>query len=176
MNAHSLLLALVALSACRHAADGPASVPDAAALGENKAVAAQAGPDAASPYVVLYPPGGPPVQVEVDMAVDPADRVRGLMFRRSLQENEGMLFLFPREQVHSFWMKNTYIPLDMIFIRGDMTVAGVAADAVPLTLSGRSIGKPSQHVLEVRGGWAADHGIAEGTPVRFVGVPPVPGR
>jgi uncharacterized membrane protein (UPF0127 family) len=68
-------------------------------------------------------------------------------------------------------MKDTLIPLDMIFIRADMTVAGVVEGAEPLTLGSRSVDAPSRYVVEVNGGWSRAHGVTEGTQVRFEGVP-----
>ena len=68
------------------------------------------------------------------------------MERRELAANHGMLFVFPREAPQQFWMKNTLIPLDMIFIRADGTIAGIVADAEPLTLTGRGVSAPSLYV------------------------------
>ena len=85
------------------------------------------------------------------------------MFRRQLAADAGMAFLFDQEQPHPFWMKNTFIPLDMIFIDGRGTVVGVIRNAEPLTLSPRDIGRPSRTVVEVNAGFARRHGIGAGT-------------
>ncbi|RMH36812.1 MAG: DUF192 domain-containing protein [Deltaproteobacteria bacterium] len=130
----------------------------------------------ASPSVVFVNAAGDERRVAVELAVTPAERRRGLMFRERLEPGHGMLFLFPREEVQSFWMKNTLIPLDMIFIRSDMTVAGVVERAEPRSLESRAVPTPSQYVLEVPGGWARANGIGPGAPVRFEGVPPPPPR
>jgi uncharacterized membrane protein (UPF0127 family) len=82
-----------------------------------------------------------------------------------------MLFLFDETAEHAFWMKNTLIPLDMIFIGDDGRVVGVVSRTTPGSLEPRSAGGPSRFVLEVNGGWAAAHGVAPGDPVRFVGIP-----
>jgi uncharacterized membrane protein (UPF0127 family) len=82
-----------------------------------------------------------------------------------------MLFLFEASEVRAFWMKNTLIPLDMIFIDDGGRVAGIVREAEPLTLTPRTPGVPARFVLEVRGGWAARHGVAPGDRVRFEGVP-----
>jgi uncharacterized protein len=95
---------------------------------------------------------------------------RGLMFREQLAENDGMLFLMPDEEIQGFWMKNTLIPLDLIFIGSDMKVVGIVENAEPKTTRNRSVGKPSRYVLEVNGGWSAKHGIGPGATVRFEGV------
>jgi uncharacterized membrane protein (UPF0127 family) len=117
--------------------------------------------------VVLTPPGGAPVRVTVELARTDAERARGLMHRRALPTDGGMLFLFARDEIHSFWMKNTLIPLDMIFITADLTVAGVVERAEPHSLTGRSIDVPSRYVLEVNGGWAREHGVGPGTKVQL---------
>jgi len=122
---------------------------------------------AEAPVVVLATPGHDPVRVTVEIANTDELRRRGLMYRQNLAPDAGMLFLFPMDEVHQFWMKNTLIPLDMIFIRKDGTVAGVVENAEPKTLDGRSVGKESRHVLEVNGGFAKLHGIGEGTRVSY---------
>ena len=96
---------------------------------------------------------------------------KGLMFRQNLPPDDGMLFLMPEEQEWPFWMRNTLIPLDMIFIGKDMLVAGVVENAAPRTDTQRTIHLPSLYVLEANGGWAAAHLVAAGTNVRFERVP-----
>jgi hypothetical protein len=81
-----------------------------------------------------------------------------------------MLFLFERPEQLSFWMRNTYIPLDMIFIEPGMTVLGIVENAEPLTDTARSVPGLSQYVLEVNAGFSRRHGITAGTVVRFAGV------
>lgn len=92
---------------------------------------------------------------------------RGLMYRQHLPADEGMLFLMGTEEEHTFWMKNTLIPLDIIFIGSDMKVAGIIHDAKPMDRSSRGVGKPSLYVLEVNAGWSDKHGVDAGTPVAF---------
>jgi len=133
--------------------------------------APQPAPAAAAASVTLLPPGQAAVQVTVELAITPAERSRGLMFRKHLGENDGMLFLFEREQPQSFWMRNTYIPLDMIFIRDDMTVLGVVENAEPETETSRNVPGSSRYVLEVNAGFARKHGLRADVPVRFEGVP-----
>ena len=93
------------------------------------------------------------------------------MYRTSLPEDGGMLFVFPEQSKQSFWMKNTLIPLDMLFIDGDGRIVGIHPDAVPLSEAPISVGKPSTYVLEVNGGWAARHGVHPGDTVELRGVP-----
>ena len=95
---------------------------------------------------------------------------RGLMYRTKLPPDEGMLFLMGYEDDHVFWMHNTLISLDMIFIGKDMKVVGVAANAPIKSDAHQSVGARSLYVLEVNAGWAAAHGIAAGATVRFDGV------
>jgi uncharacterized membrane protein (UPF0127 family) len=103
----------------------------------------------------------------VEVVDTPRAREIGLMFRRELPSDRGMLFIFEDESEHAFWMKNTLIPLDMIFIRSDGTVAGIVHEAEPQTLSPRTVGRPSKFVLEVNGGLAKMLGIVEGQKVNI---------
>ncbi len=107
--------------------------------------------------------------VEAEVAANEGARTRGLMWRKQLAEGKGMLFLFPHEQALNFWMRNTLIPLDMIFIDAKLEIAGIVEMAEPRTLSGRGVGKPSKYVLEVPGGWSAKIGLKPGLKVRFEG-------
>jgi uncharacterized membrane protein (UPF0127 family) len=109
--------------------------------------------------------------VAVELARTDAERARGLMHRSALAPDAGMLFIFDELADHAFWMKNTLIPLDMIFIGDDGRVTGIVARAAPGDLSPRSAGGPSRYVLEVNGGWAEAHGVAPGDQVRFENVP-----
>lgn len=122
------------------------------------------------PRVVLES-GGKSRVVQVELADTPAKRERGLMFRKELADGHGMLFLFDEEGEHSFWMKDTLIPLDLIFVDGAGRVTGIVARARPLTLEPRS-GGPSRTVLEVPGGWAAANGVRVGDRMRIEGIPP----
>jgi uncharacterized membrane protein (UPF0127 family) len=102
----------------------------------------------------------------VEMAVTPEEQAKGLMFRRELPEKQGMLFDFHREQPISFWMKNTYIPLDMIFIRADGRILRIAESTTPLSEALVPSGGPVRAVLEVIGGTAKKLGIAPGDRVK----------
>lgn len=99
---------------------------------------------------------------EVEVVDTDATRSRGLMFREELAPNAGMLFDFIDERPVSFWMENTFIPLDMIFARSDGTIARVHANAVPQDRSPIPSGEPVQFVLEIPGGRAAELGIEAG--------------
>jgi uncharacterized protein len=98
----------------------------------------------------------------VEMALTPEEQAKGLMFRRELPEGQGMLFDFQREQPAIFWMKNTYVSLDMIFIRADGRILRIAENTVPLSETLVPSGGPVRAVLEVVAGTAAKLGIAAG--------------
>lgn len=108
-----------------------------------------------------------------ELADTPEERQTGLMHRACLRPDSGMLFLFPEERPLSFWMKNTLIPLDMVFIRADRTVLGVVREAAPRTLTQRRVPGISQFVLELAGGTAEERGIEAGQSVRFMAPIPV---
>jgi uncharacterized protein len=103
---------------------------------------------------------------QVEVAKDDAARERGLMDRRYMAPDHGMLFEFDRDAPVSFWMKNTYIPLDMIFIAPSGVVTHIAANAEPLSERVIPSGGPCVAVLEVNGGTAAAIGLKVGDKVR----------
>jgi uncharacterized membrane protein (UPF0127 family) len=96
-------------------------------------------------------------------------RTRGLMWRNDLPEGTGMLFIFPTEVVQSFWMRNTFIPLDLVFIDRKFRVVGVVQWAEPRTITSRAVGKPSLYVLEVPGGWTSRNGVRAGSTIELEG-------
>jgi len=99
----------------------------------------------------------------VEIAVTPEQRAQGLMYRRSMAAEAGMLFDFGRRAGRaSMWMKNTYIPLDMLFIKADGEIESIAARTVPHSLESISSRGPVRGVLELNGGTAARLGIAPG--------------
>jgi uncharacterized membrane protein (UPF0127 family) len=119
------------------------------------------------PEVVIHTANGTATTVVVEVADTSDTQTRGLMYRDKLEPDHGMIFLFEDERRHSFWMKNTQIPLDMIFISRTGVIVGIHANAQPLSLVPIEVGKPSRAVLEVAGGWAAAHGIATGDHVTY---------
>lgn len=99
---------------------------------------------------------------EVEVMRNDADRMRGLMFRRAMAPDHGMLFDFERSEPIAMWMKNTYLPLDMLFIRADGTVARIAADTEPLSTAVIQSPEPVLSVLELNAGTAAKLGLRVG--------------
>jgi uncharacterized protein len=127
----------------------------------------------AAPYVgakVFVKSATGEVEVKVEVVATEAKIQKGLMFREHLPLDSGMLFLMGEEKEWPFWMRNTLIPLDMLFITGDMKVAGIVENAEPLTETLRTVGKPSRYVLEVNGGWSKKNAVTAGAQVRFENV------
>ncbi|MEM1079247.1 MAG: DUF192 domain-containing protein [Pseudomonadota bacterium] len=112
--------------------------------------------------VALQGPWGQ-AQFTIELADDDAERGRGLMFRESLPQRAGMLFVYDRPQSVSFWMRNTLIPLDMIFVDETGIVRHVYSNAVPLDETPIFGGDSILAVLEINGGLALQYGIAAGT-------------
>lgn len=108
--------------------------------------------------------------VTVEVVQSPGLVQKGLMYRKYMAPDAGMLFLMGDVADHHFWMKNTLIPLDIMFISADLQVAGILENMQPLDTTSKGVGKPSLYVLEVNGGYSKQHGISAGTKVRFEGV------
>nr|WP_245926807.1 DUF192 domain-containing protein [Breoghania corrubedonensis] len=106
----------------------------------------------------------------VEVVATPADRARGLMYRKSVPDGTGMLFDFQYQQPVSFWMKNTYVSLDMIFIRENGAIARIAQDTTPLSEKVVPSGVPVRYVLEVVSGTAKRLGIQPGDKVEGAGI------
>lgn len=137
------------------------------------AIACQAGqtPPAMSPSGLALAPlsistaAGKTHKFTVEVARSEEQQERGLMFRSELAPDAGMIFPMKPPRPASFWMRNTIIPLDMIFIRPDGTIARIAAQTVPYSLTPVDSGEPVSAVLEIAGGRSAELGIAEGDKV-----------
>lgn len=111
--------------------------------------------------------GGRTAAFTVQVAVTEQQRNTGLMHRREMPADEGMLFLFPRSRPVSFWMQNTFIPLDLLFIDDSGRISGIAANARPHSLDIIDSPGPAAAVLEINGGQAARLGIAVGDRVTY---------
>ena len=103
----------------------------------------------------------------VEVATTPAQHTQGLMFRRQLAPDAGMLFIYSPPKIASMWMKNTFIPLDMVFIDGNGRIVGIAERAIPGSLEVISSNQPITGVLELNGGTAARLRIAVGDRVIY---------
>lgn len=126
-----------------------------------------------TPTVTFFTEGGE-VMVAVEIADTQALRIKGMMFRETVEPDRGMVFVFAEEVIHPFWMKNTYVSLDMIHVGAGMEVVGIVPRAEPLSLDRRAIDKPSRYVVEVAAGYAEERGIVPGTRVSFANVPSEP--
>ncbi|HYL60763.1 MAG TPA: DUF192 domain-containing protein [Candidatus Acidoferrales bacterium] len=136
--------------------------------------------------LLLAPPGcarGPSVSivgadgkqrgtVSVEVADTLASRQTGLMDRNHLGDSTGMIFVFPESAPRSFWMHNTWIPLDMIFADASGRVIGIVANAEPNSDKLLGVDGDSQYVLEVNGGWCARAGVKVGDRLNFSGFSP----
>jgi len=111
---------------------------------------------------VRFPEATNSPTLDVELALTNAHRAHGLMFRPSLGELEGMLFTFDEESVQGFWMQNTCLALDMMFIDEDGYIVGVLEQVPPWNTQRRAVRCASTHVLEVRAGWTRDHGVKPG--------------
>ncbi|MBU1220461.1 DUF192 domain-containing protein [Myxococcota bacterium] len=108
-----------------------------------------------------------PVVITVQKAITPIQHQIGLMWRKSMPEDEGMIFIYKQEQQVGFWMANTLIPLDMIFLDKNRTVVAVIKNAKPLDETTLSPGKLSMYVVEVNGGFASRHGLQVGDKAKW---------
>jgi uncharacterized protein len=143
------------------------------------ASACGAAPKTAPTPTKVPEPRGPRVQMpsgayySVELALTDEDRAQGLMFRESLPERTGMLFVFPEPAPHHFYMKNTMIPLDMIWLDEAGTVMYVSANTPPCTADPCPTYGPDvevRHVLEIAGGLAAKEGVKVGSVLKISGV------
>lgn len=104
---------------------------------------------------------------QAEIADEADERAMGLMFREELGKNEGMLFIWPEDTTGSFWMKNTLISLDIIFIDAEHQIINIVREAVPQTTTPRKPAGPYRFVLEIPGGRAAQLGVHAGDTVNF---------
>jgi len=154
----AILLAAVTALAC-----GAAGKPASPTPAPTRASAAT-GPRVEMPSGAVY---------RLDLAKTPEDQAQGLMFRESLPERYGMLFLFPDASVHKFWMKNTMIPLDMIWLDAAGKILFVNANTPPCKADPcPSYGpdEPASSVLEIAGGMAATEAVKPGATLKFLDV------
>jgi hypothetical protein len=107
------------------------------------------------------------VQLDIEIADNDYETQTGLMYRDAMTEHQGMLFVFPEEAMHSFYMKNTKIPLDILFIGSNQKIASITANAEPYNESGISSRLPVKYVLEINAGLVARWGLQLGDSISF---------
>ncbi len=100
--------------------------------------------------------------MDAEVVRTPHDTARGLMYRTALPADRGMLFDLGLRDDHRFWMHNTCIPLDLIYVDDDGLVVGIVENAPTLNDDARGVGCPSRYVLEVNAGWSRRHGVKAG--------------
>jgi uncharacterized membrane protein (UPF0127 family) len=105
--------------------------------------------------------------VEVQISDDVMERSQGLMDVRELPENHGMLFIFDKEEPLSFWMANTPLPLDIMYVNADSVIVSIHHSTTPFSVKGLPSGDPAKYVVETNGGYAITYGIEEGYRIRF---------
>lgn len=137
------------------------------------ATACSAGSPATNSVTVSFPGSSAPA-LNTEVVSTPGARQLGLMYRKELASDAGMLFVFPEERPLAFWMKNTYIELDIIYLDKNYQVVSIAARATPMTETPRPSGKPAQFALEVRGGSAEAWHIGPGSTASVSGQVPIP--
>lgn len=111
--------------------------------------------------------GEPYLTIAVEIADDDSTRTRGLMQRTSLPDRSGMLFIFPHEEMQSFWMANTQMALDILFVDADSQIVNIEKYTKPLSPQSVRSTAPAQYVVEVPAGFADTHGIAESDKIRW---------
>ncbi len=121
---------------------------------------------------IIAPDGSTRATLEIEIADTAAKRELGLMYRDALEDDAGMLFIFPAPSQQAFWMKNTKIPLDMLFADASGHVIGIVANAEPYSEAPRGVSGNSQYVLEVNGGACRRLGIKAGDRLEFIGFSP----
>ncbi|MEO8664726.1 MAG: DUF192 domain-containing protein [Ignavibacteria bacterium] len=106
-------------------------------------------------------------RIDVELAENDDERMQGLMYRRSMDDNKGMLFIFSNEEPQSFWMKNTVIPLDIIYVNSKKEIVKIFKSTTPFSETSLPSGKPATYVVEVAGGFTGKYGIKEGDLISF---------
>jgi len=106
-------------------------------------------------------------EIEIELADNDAEREQGLMYRDSMAENAGMLFLMGTEEIQSFWMKNTIISLDILYVNNDRRIVSIHKNCEPFSLEPISSEQPASFVVEVIAGYTDKHGIKVGDLISF---------
>lgn len=167
---------------CLAALLGAAAISGPPATARNALLAGQPVADCRADTVQVLAGDAEPIRITVEVAATPAARAQGLMHRRHLPPRSGMLFVYEHPQPVAFWMRNTLIPLDMLFIDSEGVIRHIHAGAVPhdeTAIPGHSAGDPDPDrllVLEIGGGEAAGLGIREGMAIAHPALPAATAR
>ncbi len=111
--------------------------------------------------------GQPKARFDIEFARDDYERETGLMYRKTMQDNQAMLFIFKDEQPRYFWMKNTYIPLDIIYINAGKQIVSIAKNAQPMDETSLPSRLPAQYVLEIKAGLSDEYALQKGDKVSW---------
>lgn len=117
--------------------------------------------------IVLNPVGDTVCSILIEIADTEFEQERGLMYRHFMPEDAGMLFIFKKEEYRSFWMKNTHLPLDIIYIDANRVIKTIRKNTVPHSEASVPSDAPAQYVLEVNAGFCDIHHIEEGMSIQF---------
>lgn len=158
-----LLAALAAVLAACGSADADVRGTDVEGNGEQ---AAEAGTGAVSQAMELVPLRVGGIEIQVEIADDADERQRGLMYRESLEENQGMLFVYPEQRILGFWMRNTLIPLDIAYIDREGRIVDIQ-QMEPQTTETHDSAAPAMYALEMNQGWFEANGIRIGDLIEF---------
>jgi len=115
----------------------------------------------------LKPDGAQIVKINIEVADDEASRQQGLMNRSFMSNEQGMLFIFDKQEPQAFWMRNTIISLDIIYVNTQKEIVSIVEDAAPFSDRSLPSKGPAIYVVEVNGGFCAQHGIASGDKIDF---------
>lgn len=106
-------------------------------------------------------------QIDIELAANDEKRTQGLMWRRKMEEQQGMLFVMERQEIQSFWMLNTYISLDIIFVNEQRQIVTIRSNTKPQSLDPVISDEPALYVVEVNAGYCRKHGISVGDKIEF---------
>jgi uncharacterized membrane protein (UPF0127 family) len=160
---HSLLGLMLVLLACNQPSAADSASPPSAA----NTVETAANPALESEGVRRIPLRLKDQTLQVELALTPAEQQQGLMFRKSMEPNHGMLFVFHEEQTLGFWMRNTYLPLSIAYLNAERKIVDIQ-DMQPLSEQIHRSSQPAKYALEVNQGWFSTQQITLGTLAEFV--------
>lgn len=165
-----LLLSLLFLAGCAGCGSGGGSTENTAAEASDEMAQDNPGPQTGLPIAtVRVVTDSQTLTVNADVAATPETQRIGLMYVYQMPQDKGMLFVFNGEEPRSFWMQNTYIQLDMLFISGGGIVVDINKRAQPLSTTSYMSAAPAKYVLEVNGGWCDANGVGIGDTVLISG-------